>query len=171
MPKRTRPAPAHPIFEAWSLGELVKLSNGGYSYYTLRDIRSGAAQATKRFQQYWSQEADGRALDRLGPRAIRGLVRVQLVRAQELVRLVLVAEVEAMPVDDRAAPEDQTDRLELGQAQVVERAEVVVGRRGRHRGRPERVRRSSCRRCWSRPRRSSARSYDRARGYRRRCRR
>ena len=54
MPKRTRPAPAHPIFEAWSLGELVKLSNGGYSYYTLRDIRSGAAQATKRFQQYWS---------------------------------------------------------------------------------------------------------------------
>ena len=33
MPKRTRPAPAHPIFEAWSLGELVKLSNGGYSYY------------------------------------------------------------------------------------------------------------------------------------------
>jgi len=55
MPKRTRPASRlHPIFEEWSLGELVKLSNGGYSYYTLRDIRSGAAQATKRFQQYWS---------------------------------------------------------------------------------------------------------------------
>ena len=54
MPKRTRPAPAHPIFEAWSLGELVKMSNNGYSYYTLRDIRSGATVATKRFMQYWS---------------------------------------------------------------------------------------------------------------------
>ena len=55
MPKRTRPASRlHPIFEEWSLGELVKLSNGGYSYYTLRDIRSGATQATKRMMQYWS---------------------------------------------------------------------------------------------------------------------
>ena len=55
MPKRTRPASRlHPIFDEWSLGELVKLSNGGYSYFTLRDIRSGAAQATKRMMQYWS---------------------------------------------------------------------------------------------------------------------
>ena len=55
MPKRTRPASRlHPIFDEWSLGEQVKLLNRGYSYFTLRDIRSGAAQATKRFQQYWS---------------------------------------------------------------------------------------------------------------------
>ena len=55
MPKRTRPASRlHPIFDEWSLGELVKLSNGGYSYFTLRDIRSGATQATKRMMQYWS---------------------------------------------------------------------------------------------------------------------
>ena len=54
MPKRTRVAPLHPIFEEWSLDELVKMSNNGYSYYTLRDIRSGATVATKRFMQYWS---------------------------------------------------------------------------------------------------------------------
>lgn len=54
MPKRTRTAPLHPIFEEWTLDELVKLSNGGYSYFTLRDIRSGAAQATRRMMQYWS---------------------------------------------------------------------------------------------------------------------
>ena len=54
MPKRTRPAPLHPIFEEWSLLDLVKLSNNGYSYYTLRDVRSGATVATKRFMQYWS---------------------------------------------------------------------------------------------------------------------
>ena len=54
MPKRTRPAPLHPIFEEWSLDQLVKMSNNGYSYYTLRDVRSGATVATKRFMQYWS---------------------------------------------------------------------------------------------------------------------
>lgn len=54
MPKRTRTAPLHPIFSEWTLDELVKLSNGGYSYFTLRDIRSGAAQATRRMMQYWS---------------------------------------------------------------------------------------------------------------------
>ena len=54
MPKRTRPAPLHPIFEEWTLDELVKLSNGGYSYFTLRDVRSGATAATKRMMQYWS---------------------------------------------------------------------------------------------------------------------
>ena len=54
MPKRTRPAPLHPIFEEWSLDELVKMSNNGYSYFTLRDIRSGATVATKRMMQYWS---------------------------------------------------------------------------------------------------------------------
>ena len=55
MPKRTRPARRlHPIFEECSLLDLVKLSNNGYSYYTLRDVRSGATVATKRFMQYWS---------------------------------------------------------------------------------------------------------------------
>jgi len=54
MPKRTHPAPLHPIFEEWSLDQLVKMSNNGYSYYTLRDVRSGATVATRRFQQYWS---------------------------------------------------------------------------------------------------------------------
>ena len=55
MPKRTRPARRlHPIFEEWSLLALVKLSHNGYSYYTLRDVRSGATVATKRFMQDWS---------------------------------------------------------------------------------------------------------------------
>ncbi len=82
--------------------------------------------------------ADRGVLHRLGARDVRRVRRGVLLGAQKRLRRAPVLEVQAMPVDDRAAAQQKTDRLEVGQRELIER--LVAGRRrrqrrGRHRRR------------------------------------
>ena len=73
-----------------------------------------------------SQIGDRRVLDRFATRAVGRSTWIELVGDQKLRDLCLVTEIEPVPVDDRAPPQHQPDRLEIGEAQLIEGAEIVV---------------------------------------------
>jgi hypothetical protein len=50
---------------------------------------------------------------------------MELVREEEIVDLLFALEVQAMPVDDGVAPEDQTYGLEVRERELVEGFELV----------------------------------------------
>jgi hypothetical protein len=67
------------------------------------------------------QVGDGLVLDVLHARAVGRLVGVSSCASEEVVDLVVVVEVQPVPVDDRVAAEDEADRLEVGERELVER--------------------------------------------------
>ncbi len=66
-----------------------------------------------------TQVGDRLVLDALQPRPIGGLVGTELLRDEEAAGGGGVLEVEAVPVDDRVAAEDEAERLELHQRELV----------------------------------------------------
>ena len=75
-----------------------------------------------------AQVGDRLVLDALEAGTIRGLVRVEFLRLEEGAGLRDVFQVEPVPVDDRVAAEDEPDRLELHQGELVEPLEPTDGR-------------------------------------------
>src|SRR5262249_20387322 len=67
-------------------------------------------------------------LDTLEARAISGLVRVELLCLEDAPCGKLILEVEAVPVDDRVAPENEPYRLDLPQRELVDALEPTDGR-------------------------------------------
>ena len=74
------------------------------------------------------QVVDRLRLDRVHARAIRGLVRVELLRDAEIPDFSVALEVQAVPVDDRVTAKDESDSLEVGEGELVESLEAIAGR-------------------------------------------
>ena len=64
-------------------------------------------------------------LDGRHARAVRGLVRVELLRAEEVVDLLVRLQVEPMPIDHRVAAEDEANGLEIGERELVDSFETL----------------------------------------------
>ena len=71
-----------------------------------------------------AQIRDGLGLHVLHPRAVRSVRGVQLVRDEVVADLFVLAEVEPAPVDDRVAPQDEANGLQIPQGKLVDRRGV-----------------------------------------------
>src|SRR5262249_37937993 len=74
--------------------------------------------------------ADSLSFYGVHPRPVSGLIGVELLRQAELVDLLLVREVQPMPVDNRIAAEDESHSFEVGESELTSLFETVAGRHG-----------------------------------------
>ena len=74
-----------------------------------------------------SEEADGFALHGLELLLIRGLVGMKFLSEEALADLVLALEVQAMPIDDRIAAQDEAHRLEIREGELLDALEALGG--------------------------------------------
>ena len=71
------------------------------------------------------QECDRFAFDRFDSFAIHGRLRKELLRREETPNVVLVTEVETMPVDDGSTTENEFDAFKIDERKIAERREAM----------------------------------------------